>query len=330
MNNHITNPELIILDVGHGNSAILIDTDSTIVIDCAPGNVLAEALNELAITEIDYVLISHADKDHIGGLGTLVLNFNVKKVFINTDSAKTSKVWKTLITTLDLAKKLKGTITHPALTTSDSKTFKSGQTEIEILAPSATKMAMVGPGGTDIKGRKITANTMSVVVGILHNSHRVALLTADLDNVGLDNMLEENSNIEADVLVFPHHGGRPCDADSEIFANKLCTEVKPKQIVFSFSRNKFTNPRDEIIKGCRSAVPQAHISCTQLSRRCEITTPISTPQHLIKNMPAKGMLKNECCTGTIHLIMGSPYIPNPSLSSHSLFITRNVSHPLCK
>jgi hypothetical protein len=37
-------PELIILDVGHGNSAVLRDGASVVVIDCAPGSTLLDTL----------------------------------------------------------------------------------------------------------------------------------------------------------------------------------------------------------------------------------------------------------------------------------------------
>lgn len=330
MINQTVNPELIILDVGHGNCAILIDSKAITVIDCAPGVELSETLRELGITEIEYVLISHADKDHIGGLEHLLLNFKIHHVYVNTDTAKKSKVWRNAAIALDEAKKSVGTITHNALTPTESNNFNSGQAQIEILAPSSTKMALVGPGGFDIKGRKITTNTMSVVVGILHDSHRVALLTGDLDNVGLDNLLEEYEDIEADLLVFPHHGGRPLDADSEDFARKLCSVVKPKQIVFSLARMRWRNPREEIVKGCLSVSQQAHILCTQLSRNCAKKLPIIQSKHLVADLPAKGITNNETCAGTIHLVLsGKNSIYNPTEYSHLNFVTNNTQDPLC-
>ena len=43
---------ILILDVGHGNSAFVISPKSTVLIDCAPGIVLPEAIEEYGITEI--------------------------------------------------------------------------------------------------------------------------------------------------------------------------------------------------------------------------------------------------------------------------------------
>jgi beta-lactamase superfamily II metal-dependent hydrolase len=54
-------PKLIILDVAHGNCAILQDTEGTVVIDCAHGYTLIDALQQLGISQVDRIIISHAD-----------------------------------------------------------------------------------------------------------------------------------------------------------------------------------------------------------------------------------------------------------------------------
>ena len=45
-------PELIILDVGHGNCAILLDTKAVTVIDCPPAITLLDTLERLGIRTI--------------------------------------------------------------------------------------------------------------------------------------------------------------------------------------------------------------------------------------------------------------------------------------
>jgi hypothetical protein len=42
-------PKLFILDVAHGNCAILQDTEGTVIIDCAHGDTLIETLRQLNI-----------------------------------------------------------------------------------------------------------------------------------------------------------------------------------------------------------------------------------------------------------------------------------------
>ncbi|SRR6266487_312414 len=79
-------PELLILDVGHGNCAILRDTMAVTVIDCGyDGVTLIQTLDRLGIEAVDHVLISHADIDHIGGLVPLIKEIPVHNVYMNAD-----------------------------------------------------------------------------------------------------------------------------------------------------------------------------------------------------------------------------------------------------
>src|SRR6266849_4644141 len=97
-------PELIILDVGHGNCAILRDTKATTVIDCGyDGSILLETLERLEIVAVDYVIISHADIDHSGGLKPLLEAFPVHHLYLNADASKKSQAWQNIALALDIA-----------------------------------------------------------------------------------------------------------------------------------------------------------------------------------------------------------------------------------
>jgi len=61
-------PKLAILDVGHGNSAVLHDRDAILVFDAGLGNILYEYILENNIQEIEALLISHSDADHLAGI----------------------------------------------------------------------------------------------------------------------------------------------------------------------------------------------------------------------------------------------------------------------
>jgi hypothetical protein len=187
-------------------------------------------------------------------------------VHINPDASKRGPRWVEIRTALALHNKL-GTKVHRVLGTEVSKEIKSGQVEIEVLAPSLEE-GLSGASGEDRKRRKLESNSVSAVIGLIHNSHRAVLLPGDLDEVGLDNLLVDQENIEASVLIFPHHGGSAKSMDNYNFARKLCSLVKPKLVIFSlergrlFGKNHIENPRDDIMKGVISASPDAHIMCT--------------------------------------------------------------------
>jgi beta-lactamase superfamily II metal-dependent hydrolase len=347
-------PELIILDVGHGNCALIRDAKDVIIIDCPPGGTLAETLEHLSIKEILHILISHSDADHIGGIIDLLSNEDIKihNVHLNPDAIKKSAIW------LDLRFALKdagqrGTNVSSELTTTTTKTgsLNIGSVNIEVLAPTP-ELILGGAGGTDLQGRRLTSNSVSAVIGIVHNSHRVAILAGDIDHVGFDNMIQDqnrhlqkpgfhldrvrisdslsemSNSLNADILVFPHHGGRSGGGDSKTFAQKVCSFIQPKLIIFSIDRNRFNNPRLEIIEGLRSSVPDAHILCTQLSKQCAASLPNSKPTHL-NALPAKGLISNSCCGGSITIKIDGSRTTYTEMALHQEFIVDRVTTPMC-
>ena len=85
---------LTILDVGHGNCAVIKDPQGTIIVDAGPGTALLEFLDRESINSIEVILISHADKDHLSGLLALIGTKKIKIgcVRLNTDSLKGSRI----------------------------------------------------------------------------------------------------------------------------------------------------------------------------------------------------------------------------------------------
>lgn len=76
-----------IIDIGQGdailiqlpdNKNMLIDTGD---LDTDNNKKLVNYIKGLEISTIDYLLATHADADHIGGMEDVFINFNVKKVF---------------------------------------------------------------------------------------------------------------------------------------------------------------------------------------------------------------------------------------------------------
>ncbi len=180
-------PELIILDVGHGNCAILRDTNGVIIIDCPQGVTLIETLENLSIKEISHILISHADADHIAGIINLLSNETIKinNVHLNPDLCRETETWNDLLIALKDARLRLGTVVSSELTTTKTGQLNVGQVLVEILAPTP-ELALVGGVGRTVDERRLNPNSTSAVIGLVHNTHRVAILGADIDQVGLD------------------------------------------------------------------------------------------------------------------------------------------------
>ena len=324
-------PNLVILDVGHGNCAVLSDGDEAFVVDAACRETLLMYLETRGITQIAAVLISHADADHIAGVMGLLLcpSIKVERIYVNPDSIKKTEIWTDFRYTIAEVRRAKGTVVHTELTTTNSPEFSRKDYRIEVLSPTP-EVAMAGVGSVDLEERSLSPNAMSAVIRILSTSGPEALLPGDIDAVGLSNLLRECPQPCARILVFPHHGGVPRGADEYGFARDLCQAVKPSVVVFSIGRGKHDTPRPQIVRGVRAGAPDAYIACTQLSMHCAASLPHGADEHL-GDRPSRGRVSNSCCAGSIEFSLGAePLSHEPSAEAHSRFIEMAASSALCR
>ena len=321
---------LSILDVGHGNCAVLRRLDHIIVIDAGQKSALLEFLESTKTTRVDVVLVSHADADHIGGLLGLLTcgKFSFGEIRLNSDALKESKAWDDLLFVLDEMRQAGEVQFSPSLTTGDSGRFNHGDVSVEILAPSGY-LAGKGPGGLDRNERKITSNTISAVIKIVKDGNPIALLTGDLDDVGLANIAEGGVDIKASLLVFPHHGGRSGVADPVDFAHALYDLVQPSIVAFSMGRDRFENPRPDIVRALKNRREDIRIMCTQLSKHCAPELPVHMPDHL-SDAFSQGRERRKCCAGTMVISFENPAALLPASDLHRAFIAKYAPKALCK
>lgn len=326
----MSNIVLYILDVGHGNSAVLVDDKGVVIIDAGPGTALLEFLTQEGIAKIDVLLISHADKDHIKGVISLFESqISMGVVQLNTDSKKETDIWEDMTYELDLANKKGKVQFNIGLTTNDTGKFDKGKIHIEVLAPTPY-LAVKGPGSTDRIGRTLTSNSVSAVVRLTKDGNPVVLLAGDIDDNGLLNLLENNVDPIAQIVVFPHHGGKTGkDTDSETFTKKLCEAIRPEVLIFSNGRGEYATPLEEITETIRRILPKTRIMCTQLSENCATELRMKKFPHLTAKF-ARGKEKGKCCAGTIviELDKDKPII-KPEENKHKVFIKKAAPNSLC-
>ncbi len=316
---------LSILDVGHGNSSVLHTSNGTVVIDAGLGGSLLRFLRSEGVQEIDLVLISHADQDHIGGLLALLSeDVSIKKVRVNTDSLKGSATWDDLLYELDKNNTIDF---QPILTSAQTGEFDIDGLGIEVLAPSPY-LAGKGPGSSDREGRKITNNSISALIRILDGNRPVAVTTGDIDNVGLTNFSGTQGASSAPILIFPHHGGLMGSLEqTENAIRKLIDITSPDTVIFSIGRGKHGTPRDEVVSTIRALSHDVRIMCTQLSKNCSETLPEVSQRHL-NDVYACGRQDKKCCAGTIVVDLSSLQI-SPEQDSHSQYVSSSIPNALC-
>lgn len=320
----------MILDVAHGSSSLLVSGSESAVFDAAPKDVLLRALVQYEITAIDYLYLSHLDRDHVGGVINLLTNKNiiVKNLVINSDSSKTGRTNTELLICIQDARIRKGLKTHMAAYPS-SETI--GEVIIKTLAPTFLE-AQRGPGGQDEHGNKIDSNSSSIVLQLHHKGHPIALFMGDIDQRALNSLLASNQDLTSDVLLFPHHGGH-CAPDNSEFTRQLVEQVKPKVTIFSMGRTRFENPREDIVKAVRSAAPDSYIACTQLSVNClkDIPEERENWEKHLADLPGAGQQDNHSCHGALHLYLAgsATQYPRPN-GLHAGFVQLNIPAALCK
>ncbi len=320
---------IAILDVGHGNSTVVIEDDAVLVVDAGPKSALLEFLREQDVTHVDVLLISHADQDHLGALAQLIASreFTVGRIALNSDAEQPSETWDDVIYELDQAAWRKEIRFDVALVPEDEPVFNQGSVCAKVLGPSRY-LAAKGPGGGDRKGRKITTNSISAVVGLVVAGMQMVLLPGDIDEIGLDELLTHNGTINTNILVFPHHGGKPGTTNIAGYVGKLCDAVNPQVVVFSIGRGRYGTPDREVVSAVRERLPRARIMCTQLSEHCSDILPDADEDYL-NDVFCGGRDHRQCCAGTILIDLDKAGAVLPSEAGHRAFIERSVKQPLC-
>lgn len=332
----LSNVELTVLDVGHGSCVLLASESELTVIDTGAGATLLEHLRSIGRTALDRVLISHADRDHVGALVGLLADdlFTVREILLNGDAFKGSELWTSINYELDAQERAAKTSVEMGVR--EGQSFTSGPFSVDVLAP-RLRLVGLGAGSHDREGRRLESNSLSVVCRISVGGQPLALIPGDLDETGLAHLLDQvpGPNLTAPILLFPHHGGHVSRASSvesnTRFATAFTQLVRPSTVVFSIGRGQHGTPRSEIINGIKSVAPDVNILCTQLSRLCaaELAAP-GNNMHMLSAV-ARGRNKGTSCAGTIVVDRdGGEWRIRPSKEAHHAFISANALTALCR
>lgn len=317
---------LIVLDVGHGNCAILRSGSASAVIDAPIGSLLLDTLKDLDISHVDAVFVSHADHDHLAGILALLTSreVTISNLFLNADAGRRSSLWTALRAAVSVAERSGTVRVHTSLSTTTPGSVRIGEALVRVAAPSAS-LTLTAVGGITPHGDSVTANTLSAVLNISVNNSAGVLLAGDLDEVGLQDALHHGADLRANVLVFPHHGGSS-GRDPEQFAGRLLEAVSPRAVYFSNGRNRFSNPRPGIVRRVRGA--GCSVACAQLARACSDRALDSG--HL-EQLRAHGAKTGGACAGSISFELegGARRALPQAQVNFSRFVAAQVPSPMC-
>ena len=174
-------------DMGKADSMLLDCGGKYMLIDCGEknsGKELVKALKEQGIDELEYLVITHFDKDHVGGAEKVLKNLRVKNVLQNSRE-KNSDEYEDYVEAVSAAE-------VKLITVRDEYSFDLNGTGFRVTA---------GAGGYD----KDKSNNFSLVVTADHEGISF-LFAGDIQSERIEEMLADGAE-HADILKIPHHGG---------------------------------------------------------------------------------------------------------------------------
>ena len=288
---------------------------------------LTKFLSERGIDSVDTIVVSHADADHFSGILRLMRNSDVKvqRVFVNPDN-RDSDLWDDFRSEMASFRAL-GVDIYIELTHVHPGTWQAGRTRFEVLAPLQEDAAGT-VAGTTAAGESLNSNRMSAVVRVLVDDVPKVLLPGDIDGIGFQRLMERGADVRAEVLVFPHHGGLPGDADPAAFAERLMRAVEPRLVIFSNGRGQHNTPRPDIVSAVLRTSPNVRVACTQLSEHCAEFVPLNP--EVLHDVVAQGRSRSACCAGTVEISLHGALSFLPDDSVHDRFINRHTGDPLCR
>ncbi len=161
------------------NSAVLIDTGSY-----EERETVAQFLKDVGITRLDALIITHFDRDHVGGAQYLIRRFEIGTVY-QPDTAADSEEYEAYVSAISAADLL-------PVTLSDDTAFSIDDVDYTVFT---------AHGETYEK----ESNNRSLVVKA-ECAGRKLLFCGDIEGQRMEELLERGYDLSCDFIKIPHHG----------------------------------------------------------------------------------------------------------------------------
>ena len=219
--------EVHYLDIGQGDCTLIRQGDHAMLIDAgnnSKGTKVQAYLENQGINHLDYVIGTHPDADHIGGLDVIIYKFDCDQVWM-PDYSKDTRTYDDVIQAVK-ARDYK--VTHPKA----GDVYTLGEAEVTVVCPVK-----------DSYGSNANDYSIGVRVQFGENSF---VFTGDAEEHSEEDMVASGENLKADVYKAAHHGSRTANTENFIKA------IDPRYVVFSCGEgNTYGHPHAEVLDRLR-------------------------------------------------------------------------------
>ena len=204
-----------VLDVGKGDAFVIRCGNDVTLIDTASdkkGDTVVTYLRKQGIRRIDTLIISHFDKDHVGGADRVLRTFHVDRIYTaacKKDSEQVDEFYAVL--------EAQG---MEAAEVTDTLTYEAGGATYTIYPP------------MQVQYEKKDSNNSSLAVMVERDGKR-AFFTGDAQKERIEELLAL-SDISCDLLKVPHHGkiedntGALIEACHPVYAVITSSDTEPE------------------------------------------------------------------------------------------------------
>ncbi len=223
--------DALVLDVGQGQSVALASGGAFALVDCGsanswkdPGETAARQLAAMGCKRLDFLLLTHYDKDHVSGVTGLLERLEVGTLLV--PEAEDGAGLQTVV--------LSAAGEHGA-----TVRFVTAEERLDFGRGTLTVYPPLGDGGDNDRG-------LSVLASAGENDF---LITGDMDAATEKKLLETYDLPDVEALVAGHHGSKYACSQA------LLEAVRPETACVSVGSNSYGHPADETLlrlarRGC--------------------------------------------------------------------------------
>lgn len=217
--------EVHYMDVGQGDATLIICDGEAMLIDGGnndKGTAVQSYLNSQNVTALKYVVGTHPDADHIGGLDVVITKFDCDTVLLSSEEKDTA-TYRDVLDAIDYkgCKKVSPKV---------GEEYSLGSAEFTIVGPSEENS---------------DSNNNSIALVIEHGENRF-YFQGDASKEEEIDILKSGRELDADVYMVGHHGSKTSTSD------ELLSAVNPNYAVISVGEgNSYGHPNAEVLNKLR-------------------------------------------------------------------------------